>query len=723
MHTRPRGSRKLRLQSLEARQVLAVGAACNLAASTPEAFDETPELQAAGLIEAANDSIGRADDLGVLSGTIEVNGSVSRWDRRDYFRFEIAESTSVSFTLDRLSADADLYLFDSGGRRIAASRQGGTRTDSLAGELPGGEYYLLVQSYRRASTNYRLTLFAEATAPPREDLAGNSPNAAWDLGSLDGAVDPIAEYVGPDDDSDYFRISVEREADLDLGLSGLSADIDLYLLDAQGGTVARSINGGSSSESIAASVEAGTYYVVVVPWQDAASEYDLTVYAELAPPPSDPPSDPPNDPPSNDPLPPGPASGLWHVDLVGAPAAWQAGYTGEGVVVAVVDTGVDWTHPDLNDVIWTNSGEIEGNGVDDDGNGFVDDVRGWNFVDNTANTLDVNGHGTHVAGSIAGENNGFGVTGVAYAAQIMPVQVLGANGSGTSRGVADGIRYAVDNGAQIINLSLGGGFSSSIYAALQYAEANNVLVVAASGNSGDATPGYPAVHSDTFGNTLSVGAHDSASRVAGFSNRVGNSGAVQVDAPGVSVLSTIPGNRYARFSGTSMATPHTAGVAALVWSAAPNLTAEQVRSVIVAGATRSISGSDSIGGVDAAASIPLAVAGTLGGGSTGGSGSGSGSGGPSGQSLAEAPAVPPAVVDPVLASSETEAEDEVVAPIERDVDPVAAADFTPAAVDGAFQQLATENGFSAPAESISEDDLDWLTLEWLHSETPDELFA
>jgi subtilisin family serine protease len=198
---------------------------------------------------------------------------------------------------------------------------------------------------------------------------------------------------------------------------------------------------------------------------------------------------------------------------------------------------------------------------------------------------------------------------VAPDATIMPVRVLANNGSGTASGVAAGIRYAVQNGADIINLSLGGGFSSVILSAIQYALQSNVLVVAAAGNESAATPGYPAAFSASLANVLSVGAHASSGTIANFSNDVGASGAVQVDAPGVSVYSTYAGGTYGRLSGTSMATPHVAGLAALALSANSNLTAAQLRALIVDGADRAIVGSDSQGGVNAAVTVALAAAG------------------------------------------------------------------------------------------------------------------
>ncbi|HYW20212.1 MAG TPA: S8 family serine peptidase, partial [Nodularia sp. (in: cyanobacteria)] len=175
----------------------------------------------------------------------------------------------------------------------------------------------------------------------------------------------------------------------------------------------------------------------------------------------------------------------WGADLVKAPAAWAQGYTGRGIVIAILDTGVDYNHADLKDNIWTNPGETPGNGIDDDGNGYIDDAQGWSFGDNSNNTIDVNGHGTHVAGTIAGANNGFGVTGIAYDAKIMPVKVLNDKGSGSSDSVADGIYYAVNNGADVINLSLGGNFpNSTLEAAIEYASNKGTVVVMAAGNNG-----------------------------------------------------------------------------------------------------------------------------------------------------------------------------------------------------------------------------------------------
>jgi len=194
--------------------------------------------------------------------------------------------------------------------------------------------------------------------------------------------------------------------------------------------------------------------------------------------------------------------------------------------------------------------------------------------------MDVNGHGTHVAGTIAGGNNGFGVTGIAYDAKIMPVKVLNNEGSGSSDSVVDGIYYAVNNGANVINLSLGGNFpNSALEAAIQYASSKGTVVVMAAGNNGYPFTNYPARYADNWG--LAVGAVDRDNKMANFSNQAGMNAFPYVTAPGVGIYSSVPGNQYATYSGTSMATPHVAGVVALMLSANPSLTDAQIRQIII----------------------------------------------------------------------------------------------------------------------------------------------
>lgn len=291
-------------------------------------------------------------------------------------------------------------------------------------------------------------------------------------------------------------------------------------------------------------------------------------------------------------------SNLWGMNNIGqtggtadadidAAEAWDQ-HTGNGsVVVAVIDTGVAYDHPDLAANIWTNSGEIPGNGIDDDGNGYVDDVYGYNFYNNTANPYDDHGHGTHCAGTIAAVgNNGVGVAGVTWSARIMAVKFLGPTGSGSTTGAISAVLYAAGNGAQVLSNSWGGGgFSQALLDAIRTADQAGVLFVAAAGNSGlntDVTPNYPSNYD--VPNVMSVAATDHNDLRASFSNY----GLITVDlgAPGVSIYSTVPtvGNPccssptgYLYLNGTSMATPHVSGAAALLLSRYPGISHYQVR--------------------------------------------------------------------------------------------------------------------------------------------------
>ena len=298
----------------------------------------------------------------------------------------------------------------------------------------------------------------------------------------------------------------------------------------------------------------------------------------------------------------------WSPNAINAPEAWAQGFTGQDVVIAIIDTGVELHHEDLVHSIWENENEIPGNGIDDDSNGFVDDVHGWDFVDDDADVSDPAGHGTAIAGSIVAARNDYGITGVAYDAQIMVIRVLAEDGVGTQLDIGAGIRYAVANGADIINLSLGGTGSRRVSSAIQYAEDEGVLVVAAAGNAAENSPDFPAQYSGQFTNVISVGAFDNELELAAFSNTVGTSGAVQVDAPGYRVYSTSLDDSYRFISGTSIATPHVVGIAALALSANDELTPAELRTFIIDGATQYVRFSDSLGGVNAATTVAFAAA-------------------------------------------------------------------------------------------------------------------
>ncbi len=265
---------------------------------------------------------------------------------------------------------------------------------------------------------------------------------------------------------------------------------------------------------------------------------------------------------------------------------WAAGHTGsKDILVAVIDTGVDWDHPDLAANIYTNPGEagaLATNGKDDDGNGFVDDVHGYNFAAKNANSRDDHNHGTHVSGTIGGiGNNGRGVAGVNWSVSILPVKFLTAGGSGTLADAVESINYARIMKAKIMSNSWGGGgFSQAMKDAIQAAHDAGILFVAAAGNesnNNDTSPTYPCTYD--VPNVVSVAATDNRDVIASFSNYGARK--VHVAAPGVKVYSTVKAGAYATYSGTSMATPHTAGVAALVWSANPTWDFAEVKSRLI----------------------------------------------------------------------------------------------------------------------------------------------
>ena len=594
-------------------------------------------LFSSGIFQAFTRNVGARDnttatatDLGNLSGRKTASGYVGFSDQRDVYRFELTHSGDVSLDLDDLTSDADLYLLDGSRSVIARSDAGGSLSESIQTELDAGEYFVIVQRYQSwNSTNYTLDLNANLDVAP--DGAGNTFSTAANIGELAGLRSFNGTVGVGDDVADLLRFSVDTTSRVVFELTGLSQDLDLFLFAGHQSPLARATAASNANERIEAWISPGEYYLGVLPSGQTASDYQLSINNLTTSPTPSPTPTPPETPapeqptvptPTPQPDPPTPPLSVpevledvdyfgarrdWGVNDVRGPEAWSVGYAGAGITVAVIDSGVQINHPDLVDSIWTNSDEILGDGIDNDGNGYIDDRYGWDFIGNDNNPDDGNRHGTHVAGIIAAANNGSGATGVAHAATIMPIRVLGDDGSGSSRAVARGIRYAVDNGADVINLSLGGASGSVIYSALRYARANDVFIVAASGNESSGTPGYPARYSDRLNNVLSVGAYDRSRRAASFSNAVGDSRAVQVDAPGVSVYSTVPSNRYAYLSGTSMATPYVAGVAALTLSANPNLTSSQLREVLTQSAITSATNSDSIGAVNAARAIPLAI--------------------------------------------------------------------------------------------------------------------
>lgn len=321
----------------------------------------------------------------------------------------------------------------------------------------------------------------------------------------------------------------------------------------------------------------------------------------------------------------------WGMNQMNVRDAWQKSAGRPEMVVAVIDTGVDYTHEDLVDNLWRNPGETgtdsqgrnkASNGVDDDNNGYVDDLVGWDFVSNDNKPYDLYmglldiilkggnpGHGTHCAGNVAARaNNGKGISGVAPNIRMMAVRFLSEKGEGTLAGAVQSIKYAVDNGARVMSNSWGsegddgGEESRALQDAITHAQNKGVLFIAAAGNGhqgkgydndSDAKPGYPASYDHDI--IVSVAAIDASGNLGSFSNWGARS--VDLGAPGVVVYSTVPGNRYQdtlmdlfgtkiTWDGTSMATPHVAGAAALYWSLYPNKTWQEVKAALLGSVKR-----------------------------------------------------------------------------------------------------------------------------------------
>jgi subtilisin family serine protease len=274
---------------------------------------------------------------------------------------------------------------------------------------------------------------------------------------------------------------------------------------------------------------------------------------------------------------------------IDATQAWDVTTGSRSVVVGVVDSGIDLDHPDLAANIWTNPGEVAGNGLDDDHNGFVDDVHGWNFNARTNNVQDGYGHGTHVSGIIgAVGNNGQGIAGINWQVSIMPLRFQDNYGVGDTGGAIAALNYATmmrrDYGINIVvtNNSWGGGtgVSAMLQDAIRAQGEAGIMFVAAAGNSGvncDVSPRYPACYD--MPNTISVAATDRYDTLAGFSNY----GATTVDlaAPGAGISSTRPNGTYGSMSGSSQAAPHVSGVVALLAAAKPGISVGQIRAAIL----------------------------------------------------------------------------------------------------------------------------------------------
>ncbi len=288
------------------------------------------------------------------------------------------------------------------------------------------------------------------------------------------------------------------------------------------------------------------------------------------------------------------------LQTINAPAAWDSTTGDSAQVIAIIDSGVDWTHPDLAPNIWINADEIPGNGIDDDHNGYKDDVRGWDFINNDNNPTDDNSHGTHVAGIAAARgNNGIGITGVAWNAKIMAIKMLQSSGAGNMANLAKAINYASMNGATVINLSLGYySESMTVKTAIENAYAgtgsgDGAILVAAAGNDGNCICNdcglcfsmYPACYSIVIGvmaNGPGTGfSNYDPSGPVGFTNEEQYN--YEISAPGGNILSTLPGGGYGLYSGTSMSAPMVSGAVALMRSYDPDQSGETLLCRLIQG--------------------------------------------------------------------------------------------------------------------------------------------
>ena len=281
----------------------------------------------------------------------------------------------------------------------------------------------------------------------------------------------------------------------------------------------------------------------------------------------------------------------WGMQNINAESAWDVRTDSSSVIVGVIDSGVQYDHPDLIDNIWTNPGEIPGNGIDDDGNGFVDDFYGYDFDNDDNDPMDDNGHGTHVAGTIGAQgNNAIGVAGVGWDANLMSLKVIG---NGSNADVARAIDYATDNGAKITNNSYGYagtnvGGSQVMSDAIGRAKDAGVLYIVAAGNSRAGIPAsdmdgnfnsWPAEYSKVHDNVITVSAIDEDGSFASYSHWGDQS--VQLAAPGTTIASTYTNSGYVYLSGTSMAAPHVAGAAALLWAERPDMNYLEIKAALL----------------------------------------------------------------------------------------------------------------------------------------------
>jgi subtilisin family serine protease len=423
--------------------------------------------------------------------------------------------------------------------------------------------------------DYRAVIFE--SLEPRLLLSGETISAAVASVQWNGASAPAR--------ADEWIIRFENDAPASekidaLGSSLAASGIESWTLDSIGGSqfgVLRAPGFSASQAAAWASKQAGVLYI--------EPNYVYSISETVS-------STFPDDPSMTD----GTLWGLHNTGQFGgtadadidAPEAWDLTTGSADVVIGVIDTGVDLAHPELVDNLWTNPGETPGDGIDNDNNGFIDDVYGWNFVNDDNDPMDGHNHGTHVSGTIGGVgNDGNGMTGVSWDVSIMALKFLDDSGSGSTEDAIAAIDYAAmmkrDYGVNVVatnNSWGGGGYSTALLDAIENAGREGILFVAAASNEGldnDVYANYPSSYDSQY--ILSVAATDRNDQLADFSNYGVTT--VDIGAPGVSIYSSISGGGYAWFEGTSMAAPHAAGVAALLAAHEPGATVGEIRQAII----------------------------------------------------------------------------------------------------------------------------------------------
>lgn len=571
-------------------------------------------------------------DLGTLSNSISENGFVGENNFQDIYTFTIETPSSITLELNGLSGDADLFFArDINGNgslspdEVSASRNYENLPEVIESRffVPSRYFVYVEQGIPGANTNYNLNVNVKPIQFLLNQATSFTPFSSGVKGSLD-------DVVYENQPAKLYKFELPQPSNLQVNLRGMSSDTDADLVLFQDVNNNNKVDfgeilgvpqqqGNNPEEIFFRGLSAGTYFLGVNSFV-GSTPYNLSILtapttdkfnslfgyglvdaaAAVAAATGKQQLDAANPLTSKTNL-----NNIGDLNLIDVAPAWKAGYTGKGVVVAVLDSGIDLGHPDLQSNIWRNPKEIPGDGIDNDLNGVRDDVNGWDFVDGDANPSPElrdpeQDHGTHVAGIIGAKRNGIDINslnntwemnGVAYDAQIMPIRVLGSKG-GENKDIADGIRYAVNNGANVINMSLGGLVASPVVRqALEYAKQRGVFVVMSAGNDRDklnpSEPDFPAFYAfDDLG--IAVGAVTSfpGKQVTTFSNPAGSIPTNFVVAPGHEVLSTVPitpGNVGYNFKqGTSMAAPYVAGVVALIRQANPNLTPDEILEILTA---------------------------------------------------------------------------------------------------------------------------------------------